>query len=299
MTASNESRYFKLGLLGHPVKHSLSPELHEAALRHHDLAGEYNLFDVEPHQLKTFFESAKENGMHGVNVTIPHKEAVLPFLDSLSREASRVGAVNTIVFDADGAIGYNTDVFGFKNGLERAIRWTYSSLDQYRNGSALVLGCGGAARAVIVGLIDLGFEKIVVHGRNPDRVRSFIHSMQQVIDASEKKTLVEPASGELCGTDTSLLVNATPIGQREDALPEWVLTLIKKLPHSCFVYDLVYANDRKQTPIVDLALKRKMMAGSGAGMLISQATMAFELWTGLPVPFEIMASSLNCEPRRT
>ncbi|MBX9694795.1 MAG: shikimate dehydrogenase [Cyanobacteria bacterium] len=300
MIASNEKTYFKLGLLGHPVKHSLSPKLHQAALSHHNLDGEYKLYDVETQHLQAFFESTRALGLDGLNITIPHKEAVLPFLTSLSREASRVRAVNTIVFDGGGgAAGHNTDVYGFKHALQHAGSVGSSSVNALSGGRALLLGCGGAARAVLVGLIDLGFEKISVYGRNPDRLQAFVSSMQDAIEergSGSGKVHVEPVSDWESSTDeinSALVVNATPAGQTEEALPDWLTALIDAVPQSCVVYDLVYGKGGKETPVVELALARKLRAFSGGGMLVAQAQKAFELWSGLTVPFEVMESSLR------
>ncbi len=291
---------FQLGLIGHPVKHSLSPLLHEAALLYSGLKGEYVLFDVDPKRLESSLQELAARGLRGVNVTIPHKQAVMPFLTELSDEARYVGAVNTIVFEDGGKTwqGHNTDVYGFSKSLSEALEREH--VDKEWSKAVLVVGCGGAARAVVAGLCDLGYMDISVYGRDSEKAKSFVSSIAKsfgpkgdLLLQSNLLRAVESIEDEQMLGTKFLLVNATPMGQDAKPLPDWFSECVSKLDRRAFIYDLVYSRMDMATPLEDLAQSLRLASIDGLDMLIYQAARAFEIWTGHAVPAECMKNALE------
>jgi shikimate dehydrogenase len=258
-----------LGLLGWPVAHSLSPAMQHAALRALGLDGTYTAFAVPPDRLADAVRGAAALGFTGLNVTLPHKEAALALCapDPLAR---RVGAVNTLVFQGDGIQGLNTDVHGFARLAEEAGA-------RIAGARALVLGAGGAARAVAAALLD-GGAAVTVASRSARRVR---------IDGETIACVPWEAIGPaLAGTD--LLVDATPRGiaggEAIDLTP---------LPAAATVLDLAA---RASTPLVDAARARGLAAQAGLAMLLHQGGRALEAWTGRPAPIDAMRAALPFAP---
>lgn len=287
------SHHYSLGLLGHPVAHSLSPILHNAALAHYKLDGDYRPIDVEAGNLKEILDRLESDGMRGLNVTIPHKQAVMPFLDDLSDDVASIGAVNTIIFERNGKTltrrGENTDVHGFSTALIEAYRGRSRSLESATAGDAILFGYGGAARAVVAGLARLGFGSIKVAGRNAVAIDSFCGGYQR----SDSPRVV-PLDSFASASNFSIAINATPIGQYGEPISGWVLEILSKLPKSCFVYDLVYSRSNTSTPLVEICEKQLgLKACDGLGMLLHQAAKSFELWTGHDGPVEVMRAALS------
>lgn len=250
-----------LGIIGHPLKHSLSPLLHGWALTLAGLAMSYNTWPVRADQLPNFVRSMRRLPIHGVSVTMPHKENIIPLLDALSPQADQTGAVNTVYRDQDRLIGHNTDVAGFCAPLAK----TWPDPGQR---SALVLGAGGAARAVLCGLRQLGFGHIHISARNPEKSRALAEQFSvNLVNWPER---VEKSF--------DLLVNATPLGLRGPlaGLSPWPA---KGLERVGLVYDLIY------NPLSTRLLHQAEAAGvrtiSGLEMFIHQAQGQFHLWTGL------------------
>jgi|AGTN01.1.fsa_nt_gi Shikimate 5-dehydrogenase len=298
------SKHYSLGLLGHPVGHSLSPALHNAALAHHKLEGEYRLVDVEASDLGETLDQLEADGVRGVNVTIPHKQAVIKFLQELSPEAAAIGAVNTIVFERNGKTpsrrGENTDVHGFCTALVEAFASASRSLEDATAGDALLLGYGGAARAVVAGLKRLGFSTIKVAGRNAPVIDAFCVTCQAAasqlpveprLDFEVRIEPLEPYTS-MSLSNVSVAVNATPIGQLGEPIPQEVLDVLSKLPKRCFVYDLVYSRTKDSTPLVETCVGLGLEASEGSGMLVHQAAKSFELWTGHDGSVEVMRAAL-------
>lgn len=289
------SHHYSLGLLGHPVAHSLSPILHNAALAHYKLDGEYRPIDVEAGNLKETLERLESDGMRGLNVTIPHKQAVMPFLDELSDDVASIGAVNTIIFERNGKTltrrGENTDVHGFCTALIEAYGQRSRSLESATAGDAILFGYGGAARAVVAGLRRLGFGAIKVAGRNAAAIDSFCGGCQKA-DSPRLVPLHSFTRQSL--SNFSIAVNATPIGQHGEVISGQVLEVLSKLPKTCFVYDLVYSRSEALTPLVETCEKQLgLEACDGLGMLLHQAARSFELWTGHDGPVEVMRAALG------
>ena len=260
---------FILGIVGHPIGHSLSPAIHEAALAALDLPGVYLPFDVDMDSLDRLLQAADRLRIRGLNVTIPHKEAIVEKLDELDGDAERLGAVNTVVIGEGWTKGHNTDVFGFRLSLR--------SLGlRVGDRRALVIGAGGAARSVVDVLLREG-AKVQVTGRNTKRAESLAGSFDETVEVVPLEAL--PRSGPW-----DLLVNATPVGGEGFPgglpVPEPILTNVG------YVYDLVY--NPPTTPLVAAARRLGRPATSGLEMLLHQAAKSFELWIGRSPPVEAM-----------
>ncbi|MGI0148170.1 MAG: shikimate dehydrogenase [Thermoplasmata archaeon] len=258
-----------LGLVGHPIGHSISPAIHEAALTAMDLPGVYLPFDIEPHALDGFLQAADRLRIRGLNVTIPHKEVIAEKLDELDGDAERLGAVNTIVISDGWTKGHNTDVFGFRLSLR--------SLGLRMGGrKALVVGAGGAARAVVDVLVREG-ATVEVTNRTFDRAEALADVFDEPVDAVPLDALAKRGPWDL-------LVNATPVGTAgtESRLPvaESILAKVG------YVYDLVY--NPRVTPLIEAAGRLGKPATSGLEMLLHQAAKSFELWTGRSPSVEAM-----------
>lgn len=263
---------FLLGLLGHPIGHSVSPQIHEAALQTARLPGAYLPFDVPGNSLGPFLESAEGLRVRGLNVTIPHKEAVAELVDELDADAEALGAVNTVVVKEGWTKGHNTDVSGFRMSLR--------SLGlRVGDRSTLVVGAGGAAKAVVHVLLREG-ARVHVANRTTERAEA-------LADAFDDDVSVLPLGEVGRKGPWDLLVNATPVGMRgmEAALP----MAEDALDRTRFVYDLVY--NPPETPLLAAAKRRGIRHTNGLEMLLQQAAASFELWTGKAAPFSAMKSA--------
>jgi shikimate dehydrogenase len=281
------TRYLKLGLIGHPVSHSISPLLHGAALSFAGIAGEYNLIDVDAADLSARIASLAEEGYSGFNVTVPHKQAVLRAVDSLSDEARRVGAVNTVgIADGGKLIGHNTDLGGFIRALHNLLPESFSCSSR----QAVLIGAGGAARAGMYGLMECGFQNVVIVARDESKALELKSGVTQM----EISVLDPKAAASL---RPALVVNCTPIGQKDDFIPEWLEALFSGPTTGSaerYFYDMVYAGKaRCATPLVELASAQGWQSMDGLAMLISQAALAFTFWTGIEVPPEVMETALH------
>ena len=256
---------YTLGLTGFPLSHSLSPKLHNAALTAAELKGSYSLFPVDParpDELAHLLGRVRSGEIHGLNVTIPHKQAVLPLLDELSETAKAIGAVNTIYAKDGRLIGDNTDAAGFWDDVSSLMVNRKSKITNHQ--SALVLGAGGSARAVVFALKAHGWE-VSVAARRIEQAQALVTEFGlQAAQNLDSQT-----------TGFELLVNTTPLGMTpnvETCAWDW------GFPPGAFVYDLVY--NPPETLLMKRARTAGLQASNGLGMLIEQAALAFELWTG-------------------
>lgn len=273
-----------LGVVGHPIEHSLSPVMHNAAIAHLGVNYVYVPFPVKPAEFELAIAGFAAIGVQGFNLTIPHKQAILPLLAEVSEIAQAVGAVNTVWRTEKGWSGTNTDVEGFIAPLQKLPRNWHPAI-------ALVLGCGGAARAVVAGLAQLGCSKIRVIGRNPDKLATF----RQSWDGSPSgKLLSVYAWSELVDwlPTAGLVVNTTPIGMApkgdQSPLTEGEMDL---LPTDSIVYDLIYTPN--PTLLLQQAQARSLPTIDGLEMLVQQGAAALRIWLRSPVPIDIMRQSLR------
>jgi shikimate dehydrogenase len=270
----------RLGLIGHPVAQSLSPEIHRAALAACALEGDYALFPIAPDEqpaLHALLDRMRTGEIQGLNVTIPHKGTIVGLLDALTPTATAVGAVNTIVREGATLVGDNTDVPGFRTALERF----FQAHDRPAGdtGMALILGAGGSARATAYALENGGWD-VTVAARRIDQARQLARDLADgdvhVVDLADLSTAVR---GRLAAC--ALIVNATPVGMspRTDESP-WPAEL--PFPRHAALYDLVYTPS--VTTLVGDARAAGLPATTGLEMLVEQALLSFERWTGCTPP---------------
>lgn len=274
-------RSFILGLIGYPLSHSLSPKIHAAAFKACGLDGGYLLFPVPPDDkqgLKDLLSRVRSGEIHGLNVTIPHKQTMIEFIDELTPTAQAIGAVNTIYLGENKLIGDNTDAQGFLADLR-----TFLTAETQSRGdlNALVLGAGGSARAVAYALLNNNWNVTLAARR--------IEQAEQLAQSFTNYRLSITAFTDLPLSTSRLIVNTTPLGMHPDIdqspLPENVM-----LPSNGIVYDLVY--NPRETKLVRDARSKGLLATTGLGMLIEQAALSFEIWTGFNPPRDVLYASV-------
>jgi shikimate dehydrogenase len=280
VTVSGTTRV--IGIMGDPVSHSLSPRLHNAAFEALGLDYVYVPLPVRGEEVGAAVEGLAALGFRGANVTIPHKGAVIPYLDSLADDARLVEAVNTIVVDDDGLHGYNTDVEGVRGALVGVAGETLAGQ------SALVLGAGGAARAATLALARLGCRLTVVN-RTPAAAQHLAALITAgVPGASCDWRALSALTGEDVARQT-VVVNATSLGMAgEGKVPA---LLADNVTAGQVVFDAVYA--ATVTDFLAAAQVRGARVIDGLSMLIGQAAEAFSLWTGVPAPLEVMRDAVR------
>jgi shikimate dehydrogenase len=265
-----------VGIFGYPVTHSRSPAMHNAAFRALKLNYYYLPFAVHPAGLADAIQAIRALGLTGVNLTIPHKERVLPYLDGLSAEARRIGAVNTVVNHRGRLIGHNTDGRGFLLALQAA--WNLSLPGR----GVCLLGAGGAARAVAMALVDAGVERLFIANRHLNRAQRLAH----VIRGGRARVRVIPLSDsalQRASADCDCLVNATAVGLRPGDPRLTSPAVVKRFS---FVCDLIY--QPAVTPLLRDARSAGCRTMNGLGMLVHQGALSFELWTGRKAPVSVM-----------
>ncbi|WP_112310318.1 shikimate dehydrogenase [Pseudogemmobacter bohemicus] len=253
------------GVIGHPIAHSRSPALHGYWLKRYGLAGHYIPMDVAPQDLQHVLRTLPQMGFVGANITIPHKEAILKIADIITDRAALIGAANTLIFRKDGKIhADNTDGSGFIANLRQNASWWEPSA-----GPAAVLGAGGAARAVVAALIEVGAPEIRIVNRTRPRaeaMRSDFGAKVVVWDWTHVGEMIE---------DCATLVNTTSLGMT--GKPDLVVDLDRINPR-CLVTDIVYAP--LKTNLLIEAEERGCTVVDGLGMLLHQAVPGFERWFG-------------------
>src|SRR3989338_8485799 len=258
-----------VGIIGYPLGHSVSPAMHNAAYKELGLDYEYIPFEVEPEDLKEALPGLRALHIAGFNVTIPHKEAIIPLLDDVTKLAATIGAVNTVVNQDSKLIGYNTDGPGFIESLKEDANFEPAGK------RVVVLGAGGVSRAVSVMLAEVEAASIVI----ADIVEEKAKGLGANISGQTLKNEIERAD---------LLVNATPIGMspkiNDSPLPSGV-----KLNKKTLVYDLVY--NPAETKLLKTAKKAGCRVVSGLGLLVRQGAIAFTVFTGEEAPIETMWSA--------
>lgn len=281
---------YSFGLLGYPLEHSLSPLIHATALQAHGLRGEYRLFPVKDERgIPKLIKQLREGSLHGLNVTIPYKSSVIELMDELTPTARTIGAVNTISLQGNKVIGENTDASGFLADLG-GLDW-FPEPDNTRH--ALILGAGGSARAIAYALFKEKWRLIIAarrHGQGEKLAQSLatIHSAEEGQMSAEGIHWDHEALSEITPAP-HLIVNTTPLGMSpyEHESP-WPADLA--LPPNAAVYDLVY--NPVETQFTRAARAAGLRAASGIGMLVEQAALSFEIWTGLPAPRQEMHAAL-------
>lgn len=260
-----------VALLGYPVGHSFSPTMHNAAFEQLGLNYRYVAFEVKPEMLREAVDGIRALGLAGVNVTVPHKENVMQYLDDVDPEASFIGAVNTVVNNNGRLKGYNTDGRGFMRSLEE-------EGISVEGKKILIAGSGGAARAIGYYLSEKAAELSLF-----DVIREKADALAGALSKRGKVRSIDSLEGALSEVDVA--INATPVGLKEDDPFPFDLSKVK--PEQV-VGDLIY----RETPLLREAAKKGCRTFNGLGMLIWQGALAFELWTGEVPPYQIMRKAL-------
>ena len=282
-----------LGVIGNPISHTLSPLIHNAAIAQLGLDNCYVPFCVQPAHLAAALDGFASIGVIGCSVTIPHKQAIMPLLVNVTPLAQAVGAVNTIWHTPAGWQGTNTDVAGFISPLMALAR-------DWGQTTAVVLGNGGAARAVVAGCHQLGCGKIRVFGRDAAKLAEFKSSWQQIelrvsncdIDTPVKiETHLWDEIATLVDRDNLLIINCTPIGMSPHIEHSPIgAEVFQTIGANSIAYDLIYTP--RPTQFLQLAQSARLVSIDGTEMLVQQGAIAFELWFQQPAPVDIMRQTL-------
>lgn len=260
----------RVGLIGNPVEHSRSPKMHNAAFAALGLDHTYELWQTEDDEVEARVASIREEGIVGANITVPHKQAVIPWLDEISETARRIGAVNTIIPNGDRLVGDNTDAYGFAASIAEK----YPDFVPER---AVVLGAGGASRAVIVALQQMGANEVLIANRTRSRADELAAELSAAAVDWDALAEVFPAS--------NIIVNTTSLGWHDEVvLPADIIGL---LPAGALVMDLTY----RDTPFLQAGAEHGLLALDGLGMLIHQGARSFQLWFDIEPPIDVMTTA--------
>lgn len=276
----------RFGILGHPVAHSLSPAMHAASFRALGLDASYTAFDVPPGGLAESIRLRQSEGYTGLNVTVPWKEEAARLMTRLDGFARDIGAINTIRFDADGAtVGFNTDAIGFLEDLKATLGLTPAGK------TVLLVGCGGAGRALAGACLREGCRRLMLANRTPARAVALAEALAaHAAPGSPRIEAIapDPESWLAAARSADLVLHCTTAGLRRDDAPPL-------LPASAFhpgqsLYDIVYT--QPETPIMRAARAGGASAANGLGMLLRQGAASFKIWTGLDADLAAMRSAL-------
>ena len=271
-----------VGIIGYPLGHSISPAMHNAAFRELGLDYEYVPFEVNPLDLKEALSGFRALHIAGFNVTIPHKETIVPLLDEVTKLARVIGAVNTVENQEGKLVGYNTDGPGFIDSLEEDAGF------KPKGKKVMVLGAGGASRAVSIMLAEVGVKSLVLMDVLEEKAKSLAEYIGAYFEVDCSFVGINTPALQKVIDQADLLVNATPIGMHpktdECPLPENI-----QLNKKSLVYDLVY--NPAETELLKLAKAAGCRAISGLGMLVRQGGLAFTIFTGEEAPIDVMWSA--------
>ena len=273
----------KLGIIGYPLEHTLSPIMHTAALQHLNINGEYKAYEIREEELEKKISEFKKQNFRGLNVTIPYKKKVIPFIDEMSENAKLTDAVNTITFLENGKLrGDNTDITGFWESIPEGVR----KIIPEKNIS--ILGCGGSACAAAVALVLNKTKRIKVYGRNKERLVNFKKSVE-----STSTTIIDiDLLNNIDLSKTFMLVNTTSIGMYPNIDTSPVTKdLLKKLPKDVIVYDIIY--NPSETKLLKEAKFLGLNTLNGIEMLVRQGATSLNIWLDKNVaPIEVMKNAV-------
>ena len=268
-----------VGLIGYPLGHSISPAMHNAAFKQLGLDYEYVPFEVEPKDLPEALKGLRALHIAGFNVTIPHKESIVPLLDEVLKLARVMGAVNTVLNQEGKLIGYNTDGAGFIDSLKEDAK------TNPHGKKTVVLGAGGAGRAVSTMLAEAGVKHLVLADVQEEKAKELSEYIDSYFDLTCDFVCVNSEELQRALDQADILVNATPIGMHPK-IDESPLSEKIKLHPKLLVYDLIY--NPSQTKLLKKAKASGSKTCSGLGMLVRQGALAFTIWTGKEAPINTM-----------
>lgn len=272
--------YSVFGIIGNPIDHSLSPHMHNAAFSKLKIKAVYLPFNIKRSQIKNTIGVFKKNSIRGFNVTIPFKTDCVKYLDAIDPLAEMIGAVNTVVLKGKKFVGYNTDYLGFIRSVKEELKIDLS------NAKVMILGAGGASRAVGFGCAKDGVSKLFIYDIEAGKAEKLANNINHYFPCSKANAISIGNLAE-CIKDVDLLINCTPLGMnKKDPLPIDSRFLHKGLK----VYDIVY--NPLKTKLVKTASRKGIKATGGLGMLLYQGASAFELWTKKKAPTALMRKVL-------
>ena len=278
----------RFAVIGSPVAHSRSPAMHGAAYRALGLPHAYEKLETTAEELPARVDALRAGTYAGLNVTVPYKSRVLELVDAIDPSAAATGAGNTLVRGPDGAVrAYNTDAPALREELVRLA----DDAALFRGRTALVLGSGGAARAAIFALGQLGVARVIVRARKDKKE---LHDVLEASGAQATLSFEPLAAPQAEPADLCAVVQATTAGMDGSSVPGDIVADAvgwATLPQACVVYEVVYAPPR--TPLIERATARGLAADSGLGMLVGQGALAFELWLGVKPPRDVMRRALR------
>ena len=268
-----------VGLIGHPVEHSFSPPMHNAAFEKLGMDYAYVAFDVEPQNLKSAIDGAKSLGIRGLNVTIPHKIEVMQYLDEIDEVAGLIGAVNTI--DFKDMKGYNTDGIGAVRAIEE--------VTSIKDKNVVIAGAGGASRAISFYIAKYGASRLTILNRNVEKAQKLASDVSNsgLIDDVEADSISEIAS---LLDDADILINTTPVGMHPNVNDEPIASA-SDMHEGLVVFDAVY--NPNETGLLKEAVKAGAEPVFGIKMLLYQGAESFRIWTGADAPVDAMEDALR------
>ncbi len=277
-----------ISIIGYPLKHTVSPVFQQAALDYYHLDARYEVWETEATNLSVVINQLRQPQSLGANITIPYKEAALHFLDEVDDFASFAGAVNTIVNRGGRLVGFNTDGYGFLKSLREDAKF------QPENKRVVIIGAGGAARAVSLVLLREGVDLLAIVNRTLARAESLVYSLKKyaVAKGFHAEIIASPwYSSEFQTTvkNCHLIVNCTTLGTKYSAQEGRSPLTADLIPKDALVYDLVY--NPSKTPLLRMAKEAGANTIGGLPMLVYQGVASFELWTGREAPLDIMFSA--------
>ena len=276
----------RLGIIGHPIGHSISPLFQQAALDAIGFDGKYLPWDVAPEGVGEFVSGLRTPGTLGINVTAPHKEAVIPFLDEVDDWASTAGAVNTIVNREGRLTGHNTDGIGFLRALREGAGF------EPQGRTVLLLGAGGSARGVMYALARAGAARLVIANRTLERAQRLA---QISIDSGVPAEAVPLSDAPNAATNAALIVNCTSMGMVHGPDENGSPLNAADIPPTALVNDLVY--NPLETPLLRESARAGAATLGGIQMLVYQGAASFEMWTGQPAPVPVMLEAATAAMR--
>ena len=265
-----------VGLIGHPVEHSFSPPMHNAAFNALNMDWAYVAFDVNPFNVKSAIEGAKSLNIKGFNVTIPHKIEVMKYLDEIDEVAGLIGAVNTIDFKS--MKGYNTDGIGAVKAIEE--------VTSIKNKKVVVAGAGGASRAISFYIAKYGAESVTILNRNVEKAQSLADDINLIddVNADSIKNIKDHV------VDADILIDTTPVGMHPNVNDDAIICA-EDMHEDLVVFDAVY--NPNETSLIKEAIKANAKPVYGIKMLLYQGVESFKIWTGQNPPVDVMEDALK------
>ena len=272
----------RLGIIGYPLGHSMSPAMFCAAFEEYGMDVTYDAWEIEPEKLGNFLEEVRSSDgeILGFNATVPHKEAVMAAMDEMSEEAQRAGAVNTVVNDGGRLVGYNTDGTGFVRALREEAGFAFDG------SRVLIIGAGGAARGVVMALSGEGVADFVIANRTLNRAERLADDLVSHFKGGVHVISLESGEFKRAAQSSDLIVQCTTMGMLHSPAVEASPLTSEDIPAEAAVYDLVY--NPPETPLMWEAVRAGARVYGGLSMLVYQGAVGFETWMGRPAPVEAM-----------